>query len=410
MTSLTVARHRYRWDHALLNRLLGVLEWLRPGPTGLNAEAVLRSAERKTGLSEWGDPRFRLALSALEARFNTDQNTALGRLVGNSTCIQAACNRLRLQKMLADHPAIDAVTVERPIFVLGLPRTGTSLMQYMLSMLPERRALRFWEIVSPVPVHDRPEVDQRRRRAIALTTKRAAYFMAPEQRDIHPVDVDTYEECWPLLFSSFAVVNHELSQGIPGWGDWLYNDWDMRHSYEEYARFLKLFSWQDPRGLVLKCPEHLWYLGELLSVFPDAAVLWLHRDPCAVLPSYASLISLSHRTLRGRIDPPAVGAQVLEACAKGLERASAYRDNPRVMHVSYTELTRNPRDTLARVSEHAGVRLDEATGHRIADEAVASPLDTRTVHRYSLEQWGLSEDSIRDRMARYLADFSPWLS
>ncbi len=77
MTSLTVARHRYRWDHALLNRLLGVLEWLRPGPTGLNAEAVLRSAERKTGLSEWGDPRFRLALSALEARFNTDQNTAI---------------------------------------------------------------------------------------------------------------------------------------------------------------------------------------------------------------------------------------------------------------------------------------------------------------------------------------------
>ena len=279
----------------------------------------------------------------------------------------------------------------------------------MMSQFPNRRALRFWEIVSPVPLLKDGPADVKRRRAIARMTMRAAYYMAPEQKSIHPLGVDTYEECWPLLFSSFAVVNHELAQGLPGWGEWLFNEWDMKYSYQEYSRFLKLFTWQDSQGLVLKCPEHLWFIDEVLQTFPDALILWTHRDPCTVIPSYSSLISLSHRSLRGTINPSQIGQQVLKSCSVGIQRALEHRTDPRIHHIAYKDLVRDPKRCLSGIIDKMDIQPEDVNIDQIVTQIASSKLDTRTVHRYSPEQWGLSKREIEANFRDYTDVFGDYL-
>lgn len=409
MSKLTIEKLDYRWYQNILSILLGVYEKCTRRKMGLIVEKVLLEAERKTGLHNWGNDQFKLALTRLETLFNEDDSVPLGRFVAQSTCVQSACNRLALQDFLLRYPEIETTTVKQPVFILGLPRTGTSMLQEMMSQFPNRRALRFWEIVTPVPLLADSTEDVKRRRAIARMTKRAAYFMAPEQKSIHPLGVDTYEECWPLLFSSFAVVNHELAQGLPGWGDWLFNEWDMNYSYQEYSRFLKLFTWQDSKGLILKCPEHTWFIDELLQTFPDALILWTHRDPCTVIPSYSSLISLSQRTLRGTINPSQIGQQVLKSCAGGIQRALEHREDPRIHHIAYKDLVRDPKKCLTDIIEKMELLPEDVNIDKIITKMASSKLDTRTVHRYSREQWGVSKQEIEEHFKEYIDLFEDYL-
>ncbi len=375
--------------------------------TDLRPDRVLRAAKRGTGLDDFGDARFREPMSRTLGIVDEGPYTPLGRAFIRGTLVRVARHRLRIEQWFKDHPETSQIPIQRPIFVLGFPRSGTTLLQNLLEQAANRRALRFWELTNPIPEHDDPSRDRAARVRRARRDLTWAYRLVPEMEEMHEVRADTVEECWPLLANTFAVLNFDICHGLRSYGDWLLEQ-DMRWAYGEYRRQLQLLLWRERVDqLVLKCPEHLWFLDALLDVFPDACIVWTHRDPLDCVASYSSLISLSRRTLQGRIDPARIGPHIADRFEQGVTRAMAARDalgdESRFFDVDFNELIRDPVAMTNRIEEHFGL---EPTDRLLLDDWMTKKrADAPGRHRYVPAMWELHDDRVRAKFAGYIERF-----
>jgi hypothetical protein len=376
----------------------------------IDRESILDAAQRQTGLTDWGDEAFlepmRRVVAEVDARADF---TPLARIILRQSWIRAVCNRLWLRDWVKRNPAVLDTRIERPIFVLGFPRTGTTLLQNLLAQHPGRRGLPFWELSVPVPVTpDRP-ADREARQRTANLMLQAAYQAAPEMDKVHYIDVNTLEECWPLFANSFAVMNWELQSGMDGYGDWLMAEWDMRRPYQDYRQHLQALVHQTPaEQLVLKCPEHLWFVDALLDVFPDACIVWTHRDPYDTVASYCSLMSLQWRTLFGRIDRPQIGEFMERRLLVGIERAMAARarlDPARFFDVRFEELVADPAAVIRRMSNHFDLPVPEDHDARVTEYLGRKRADERGSHKYDGRLYGLDRGLLHERYAAYIEQF-----
>ena len=408
--SLTVQRLSYSPLLQTINALAGVLQSV--GLTGrLEEQALLRAAERRAGLRDWGeDAALRTALRGLLEHLQAAPVTPLGRINAQQAIIKAAINRLRIVAYLQQHPAVRETPIQRPIFILGFPRTGTTLLQNLLDLHPARRALRFWELVSPVPIHADPDVDARRRLRQAEQLLSLAYVVAPEMKYVHEIRATTAEECWPLFFNAFSAMNYDLTASLRGFGAWLMAQ-DMTGAYADYRTQLQIMAQRQPgTDFVLKCPEHLWFLDALLAVFPDACIVWTHRDPLACVASYCSLTSLQQRLLYGVVDPVRLGEHITDRFRLGVERAMAARDRhpdqSRFFDVDFQALTRDPTAMLRRIHDHFSLEWPDDMAARIQAWQDNDRSDKRGRHRYSAELYGLDAARIDRDFAPYISRFS----
>ncbi|MFT6142182.1 MAG: hypothetical protein ACJATT_000577 [Myxococcota bacterium] len=389
---------------------IGALKALGVERTRLTEDAILGRAMRETGLSDFGDSRFRIPmrriLGMIEKRNGLNN---MASVTFNHAMTQAAANRLRLVAYQKAHPDVHDVKVERPVFVLGFPRTGTTALQNLLASDPRRRGLEFWEICNPLPSGASSSADDKRR---VRKTKRdldIAYRVAPEMEVVHWIDAHTIEECWPLFANSFSVMNWDLQTGISEWGDFLSNDWDMRWAYGEYKQYLQALLHQRPtQNLVLKCPEHLWFLDELLETFPDAAIVWSHRDPYKSIASYCSLISLQWRTLYGKIDTKGLGAHITKRFHQGVEAAmdARSRANPKqFFDVRFSKFIQDPAAMVSRILTHFDLPNDTLTEAGMNAWMNNKRADARGKHQYDPDHYGLDASKIRGRYQSYIDNF-----
>lgn len=198
-----------------------------------------------------------------------------------------------------------------------------------------------------------------------------------------------------MLFNSFAVLNFELAQGFDGWSKWLLNHSNMLNCYREYRRFLEICQGRLPKQqLVLKCPEHLWFLRELTQVFPDAELVWTHRRIDSILPSYASLISLIQRSLFGRIDPVNVGRRLLPLLSEGLRRGLEARaeQNLNVCDIGFDLICKDPVRAVHEIYEYFG--RDVSNEHEVAmlKWLRNKKQDVQGAHTYEAQTWGFKEN------------------
>ena len=252
-------------------------------------------------------------------------------------------------------------------------------------------------------MHPDPEVDRRKRVGWAERDVGVAYRIAPEMREMHEISATTFEECWPLFSNSCTTLNNDLAHGLVPYGDFLLQH-DMRTPYQEYRRQLKMLLYQRPaRRLVLKCPEHLWYLDSLLETFPDACIVWTHREPIETIASYSSMISLTRRTWTGRIDPPAIGEHITGRFEDGLTRAMRARDEAdpaRFFDVPFHEFVSDQLGLVSRIEDHFGIGHSDVDAHR--EWLAAKRADSRGSHRYHGATFGLKKRPIELRFAEYI--------
>ncbi len=371
------------------------------------------SASRAVGLEDFadGEDRHREALGVLLDSLHTDAGlTPAGSKYWRSVLKGALVARLVAQAGFAADPAQAGVEIERPVVVTGLPRTGTTALHRLLGADPANQGLELWltEVPGPRPPRERWEDDPTYRGLRDLY----AGFMSenPDYGGVHYISADDLEECWQLLRQSLTSVSYECLARLDGYSAWLQGvDWVP--AYRRHRRNLQLIGAHDPgRRWVLKNPSHLFALDALLEVYPDAVVVQTHRDPRR---SMASMFSLAHRTAADwstEFTPEYIGASQLDLWARGVAGFDAararheadLRSRATFVDVDHSELVRDPAGVVERVYAAAGTELaGDVRAAVVAENERSLSGDRAPAHRYTLADYGLSEEQVAERFAGY---------
>lgn len=379
---------------------------LRPG---LGREELLAAAQASTGLSDFGPASFQEGLTVLLNSLEDEARlTTIGRVAARRRIINLLETRLRLLDYRKHHPDVAAQHIRSPIFVLGLPRTGTTVLYGMLASDPRLRSPASWEVARPFPPpHD---ADMSTDPRIAATAKEFDQFrrLVPGIDQIHPLGATLPQECLALQAPEFTSYEYPTTFQVPGYWAWL-REQDLRPAYEFERCFLQhLQSGYARERWLLKTPAHLMWLDTLLEVFPDALLVHTHRNPTQVLASVSSLMFTLRSAMSDGVDPAAVGAEHFEAWAWGLDRTMAVRNGlaaDRVIDVHYRDTVSDPVGTVRRIYDHFGIEMTAAAEAGVTAYLAANPRDKHGAHRYSLEEFGLDRTAVNDRFAEYRERF-----
>ena len=385
----------------------------RPKP--FDEAALLAGAYRKTGLTEFGDDRFRAPLRVLLASLADAKLNAVGTTVLRASIRRSLTQRLLAEDWFARHPEIADEPIVEPLVVVGMMRSGTTLIQRLLARDPRLYCALGWEIGEPAP---RPGTDWNApdpRIADGKVRARQMRDFAPELYAIHPTDALEADE--EIVFLADAFLSHvpEASCDVPAYRSWL-DAQDFTPAYHYLRRMLQLLQWQKrQRGerrerWVLKTPAHLGYLDTLFSVFPDARVIHVHRSPLETIPSGASLNFTLWRMYADDVDPTQVGRQWLERMAWATRRGLAARDRmpdaaERFTDLWYRDALSDPLAQVERIYDAIGVRLIPEARASMERWLAADARDERPPHRYSADRFGLTDAGIREAFAEYMDRF-----
>ncbi len=371
----------------------------------LDPEEFMAAAQRRTGLSDWGHGYFRDGLKALVESFDRqDRAHTFGRLYFREFCIHLLANRLRVEHDLIRHPEIHEVEIRRPLFITGLPRSGTTLLHRLLSQAPGSRALRFWETLEPSPppetatARSDPRIDRARQAIRSLET------LAPRLRAAHSYEAEAPEECNSLFAQNFAAAMFLYMFDVPAYIEWL-REQDRAATYRYFRSQLQLLCWRDAGEYwVLKAPAHLFSLDVILLVFPDSRFVVTHRDPQDAVASACSLAAACRSITADHIDLNRLGAEVSQVLAVGVDRAlnaRAAADPSRFFDVSYPTLLDDPIGVTRAICKQFDYRFDPAAERRMQLWLAENPSGKHGAHRYDLAEFGLDPATINNRFASY---------
>jgi hypothetical protein len=374
----------------------------------LMADELIAAAQRNTGLSDFGEWQFAKPLRMLLNVCETEANLGVfGRFAVRWDALRFLENLLRLRD--DEKRARDTAPIEQPIFVTGLPRSGTTFLHNLLAEDDANAVPRCWQTIYPAAAGDRA----RERRAIRSVDRQLRIFrkLAPDFDSMHPFAAVAPQECSEITAHVFTSLRFDTTYHIPAYHAGI----DMIGQLEAY-RFHRYFlqhlarHGQARQRWVLKCPEHVFALDDIRAVYPDARFVFVHRDPMRVLASVARLTEVLRQPFARRIERAAIGRQVCDHWVEGATRildASATIPPDRVAHIRYRDLVGDPVATVAQLYAQFGLPCDESLRHRIAAYVAAKPNggygDVQA--RYRLEDYGIDATRERRRFADYVASF-----
>ena len=371
----------------------------------LDVDVLLARAARATGLTDFGDAGFRepldLLVDGLVATAGTD---ASGRqfLAGTIQC--ALENRLRLVAAARAQPDVARVPVTAPFVIVGLPRTGTTLLQTALAAVPGLRTLRNWETrLPPRPPALLAPRELERHRARAVREVRFVNWLSPALAGSHEIGAEAAEECNMLQLNAMRSQLLALFAGAR-YQDWLYAS-EFRGAYDWHRRHLQALAYaQPPCTWVLKAPAHMASLAELLRAYPDARVVFTHRDPVASVASTAGLAAALWHLAAPVVDRAAAGALAMAMLVRSYGAADAARARwpasaPPFLDLDYATLAREPLATVRRILAHFGVAEPAGTGDAVLRELRALQRRRAPPARYTCAEFGLDEDEVRAAFA-----------
>jgi hypothetical protein len=362
------------------------------------------SASRITGLADFGPDDYTDGLGVLLESYARDAGlTPAGEKAARALLRGALMARLLSEAGWQAHPAWAAVRVERPVFVTGLPRTGTTALHRLLVADPAHQGLELWLAEAPRPRPPRSAwAEDPVFQYIAAACARH-HVEHPEFMGVHYVAADQVEECWQLLRQSMRSVSFECLAHLPGYSAWL-RDQDWTGAYRRHRRNLQLIGLNDAgRRWVLKNPSHLFALDALLATYPDALVIQTHRAPQVAIASVCSLAAQASDGWSTSFRGAVIGRDQLELWASGLERFLAERarlDAARFYDVHYEDFVADPFGTVAAAYGYFGLPLSAAAAAAMQSLIRADADHSRGPgHRYTLADFGLTGAEVDERFA-----------
>ena len=390
------------------NLVAGCVRRVRPSFGRLDVDDLCERATVAAGLDDFGSDEFREPLSVLVGSLESDaQLTPAGRLFARGALEHALENRLHLQADWKANPEILDVRIAAPTYVIGLPRTGTTLLQNLLALDPGHRNLLGWEAATPSPPPTAATYASDPRIAAAARTTRLLDYLAPEARRLHPVGPTMPTECVTLFVNSCASLETTTINQVWGYLDWCLGA-DYRPHYDYYHRQLQLLQWRNDRGRwLLKSPAHLFWVDRLIETFPDARIVQTHRDPVEAVLSYCSLAAVLHRIGSDHVDHARLGAVWPAVWAEGLERSARARDTGalRVFDCHYSALVADPVATVEAISRFFDDECSPTFVSAMRDWLRAHPQHAGGVHTYEASDFGIDLATEHDRFAAYRERF-----
>jgi hypothetical protein len=386
----------------------------------LTVDAVVSAAAKSAGSDDLGSDSYVEPLTTYLAACEEEAElTTFGRFLVSRMLSSALANRIQLHQWAEQHPEVRDEQVTAPWVIVGLPRTGTSLLSILLGLDPAARPLLHWEGAHPIPP---PSIDGAAEDPrIAETAKELAGLakLNPPLQAMHPFGATVAQECVALFMYDVRTLGLETQAHVPSYARWLEAD-DMAPAYGWHRLALQtLQSRQPTERWVLKTPNHLWNLSTLRATYPDARIIWTHRDPGPVVTSLASLANTAQRPLTSRTDPVPTAEEWKRKCVHALGSAMAYDDRVTnegaskdgaepgwCEHLHYEALIADPVAAVSGLYEQAGLECTPLHVRRMQAWMADRPADVHGKHVYDPADFGWTYAGINDELQAYIDRYS----
>lgn len=380
--------------------------------TPLSMEQLFTAAEQAAGLKNWGDDQtFKIGLEKLVAAVEAMQPTAEVRANIYNRTVQTLAMKLHMVEDARQHPDISAAKVDKPLIIVGLPRTGTTILYDLLSLDPALRWPREWETFIPWPAPEAATMDTDPRIDIINGLYKVMLEKSPELNDIQRMDSTRPGECNHIFTHHFSSTNFPAEFAVPEYQDW-YNENRVPGHYAAHKRILQQLQWKGPKGTwLLKSPEHLFDLEGLFATYPDAQLVWTHRDPALTISSISSMVHALTKAQDLDVPKAAIGAGMWKTWRAGMARGTQSRASHShienaILDLSHRDVVLDPVAAVRRIYDHFG-REFCAEHARLIDEFIRNNPAAKRIgkHKHSPEEYGLDAGEIRRELASYYERF-----
>jgi len=313
--------------------------------------------------------------------------------------------RLKMERDRQLYPNISRQEIREPVFIVGLPRSGTSLLHRLLSADPEHRCPLMWEVRSPSPPTRAHE-----KRRIQRATQSCNFFnwLVPTFRYVHTVGAEVPQECVSLMTPTFLSDQFDAMYYVPSYRAWFFRQ-DLRPAYEYHRRFLQHLQFRRAaRRWILKAPTHMFAMPALLSVYPDALFVQTHRTPVDSMASVSSLVTILRSAFSDAVDSFTVSREAIHYWSETMKKFLRERDrlaNNRICDIQYDEIRREPIRAVRRIYEYFGWSLSHEAERRMRILVASQAKRKSANHRYDLSQFGSSAGEVLSVFETYCQRF-----
>ena len=373
-----------------------------------NADELIDAARKASGLERFDSESFREGLGVLLADANRVNYPDMGIQRFRGAIIGALATRLKTTAYLEQRPELLKQPIRRPLFVFGIPRTGTTLLSNLLAADPARRSPLTWEIDDPVPPPTTATLYDDPRALARLDQERKLLAARPEMGKYYRFSAVYPNECMFFIQSDFKALMWEGRGKLPNYRDWLFHEADLASTYQYHKRFLQLLQADAPGVWSLKQPSHGLWIETLLKIYPDARLVWAHRDPIAATGSFCSLMRMGHSAFGLQPDIAWLAENYPWQAVEHANRIMNSRErlgHDRIIDIHYADLMRDPIPTMRKLYESLGDALTPAAEQSMRTWLADNPQGKFGKHEYALDQFGLTADKVRSMFERYLSHY-----
>lgn len=372
--------------------------------TTIDHKQLLSAAQKSTGLTNFGETAYQDRLERLCVSMNTEANLhPWGAFISKERLKGLLKNRLRAVQYLKDNPSIYQETLQPPIIIAGLQRTGTTFLHRLLAADSDNRALLSWEALNPIPLKGKNE--EKKRIQQALWGQRALHYMSPVFFSIHPVEFDSPEEDVLLNDMTLLSAVPEATMHVPSFSKWVAaQDHDI--AYDWAINLLKILQWKKAtKTWILKTPQHLEYMDVIAKKFPQSVIIHTHRNPTECIPSFCSMVYHSRKIFSKIVDPLEVANHWVNKNVYMLQNAmKACKANPnlKIIDVYYRDLINDPIAVIRSIYQQINRPWNQRIESEIKQATTRNKKNKYGKHHYNMSDFGLSNASINNTFSFYL--------
>jgi hypothetical protein len=371
----------------------------------LRADELLESALRRRKRRDFADRSFIRPFEHLLKACNEEADLSVfGVRALRVDLLRCLRNLLYFDEIEAECPSVLTRPINAPVFITGMPRSGTTFLHRLILQDPGTIAPRLFQLVYPDASQASSVGAALRKRWVSLQLT-LFRLIAPELNALHPVAVDSPEECTDITSQVFRSLRFDAMYRVPSYNSWLERS-GFLDAYRFHRRFLQHLDAQTPaRRWILKSPDHLFALDDIRKVYPDARLVLVHRDPVRVLASVAKLTEVLRRPFARNVDRIEIGREVSASWLEGARRMRGLSTGDLALHLNYRQIVARPIEAVRAVYRHCDLVLTDAAEERMRSWLRTAANVRRPWRNYKLAEFGLDAQLLRERFAPYTDTF-----